>query len=56
MEATAKLNATVKFGAVTVDLPDDLADYEDLINDVPSKPDQGQQSPSDQPGDVSQAA
>lgn len=56
VEATAKLNATVKFGAVTVDLPDDLADYEDLINDVPSKPDQGQQSPSDQPGDVSQAA
>ena len=56
VEATAKLNATVKFGAVTVDLPDDLADYEDLINDVPSTPDQGQQSPSDQPGDVSQAA
>lgn len=56
VEATAKLNATVKFGAVTVDLPDDLADYEDLIDDVPSTPDQGQQSPSDQPGDVSQAA
>ena len=53
--ASAKLNATVRFGAVTVDLPDDLADYEDLI-DVPSTPDQGQQSPSDQPGDVSQAA
>lgn len=53
--ASAKLNATVRFGAVTVDLPDDLADYEDLI-DVPSMPDQGQQSPSDQPGDVSQAA
>ena len=53
--ASAKLNATVRFGAVTVDLPDDLADYEDLI-DVPSTPDQGQQSPSDQPGDVSQTA
>lgn len=53
--AFAKLNARVRFGAVTVDLPDDLADYEDLI-DVPSTPDQGQQSPSDQPGDVSQAA
>ena len=55
VEATAKLNATVKFGAVPVDLPDDLADYEDLPG-FSSKPDQGQQSPSDQPGDVSQAA
>lgn len=55
VEATAKLNATVKFGAVTVDLPDDLADYEDLPGFSPT-PDQGQQSPSDQPGDVSQAA
>lgn len=53
--ASAKLNATVRFGAVTVDLPDDLASYEDLIP-VPETPDQGQQSPSDQPGDVSQAA
>lgn len=55
VEATAKLGATVKFGAVTVDLPDDLADYEDLPG-FSSTPDQGQQSPSDQPGDVSQAA
>ena len=53
--ASAKLNATVKFGAVTVDLPDDLADYEDLPGFSPT-PDQGQQSPRDQPGDVSQAA
>lgn len=53
--ASANLNVAFRFGAVTVDLPDDLADYEDLI-DVPSTPDQGQQSPSDQPGDVSQAA
>lgn len=53
--ASAKLNATVRFGAVTVDLPDDLADYEDLPG-FSSTPDQGQQSPSDQPGDVSQAA
>lgn len=55
ISASAKLNATVRFGTITVDLPDDLADYEDLIQ-VPSTPDQGQQSPSDQPGDVSLAA